>query len=71
MSGDWRPTALALGMLGVYACVMGIPLLRDSFELVSLRLTDYALIGIAVAVWAFLLRLIWRTRLLERLLSRD
>jgi len=71
LSGDWRPTALALGMLGVYACVMGIPLLRDSFELVSLRLADYALIGIAVAVWAFLLRLIWRTRLLERLLNRD
>jgi len=45
--------------------------LRDSFELVSLRLADYALIGIAVAVWAFLLRLIWRTRLLERLLNRD
>ena len=71
LSGDWRPTALALGMLGIYACVVGIPMLRDSFGLVSLRLADYALIGIAVAVWAFLLRLIWRTRLLERLLSRD
>jgi cation-transporting ATPase E len=71
LSGDWRPTALALGMLGVYACVMGIPVLRDSFELVSLRLADYALIGIAVLVWGLLLRFIWRTRLLERLLSRD
>jgi cation-transporting ATPase E len=70
LSGDWRPTALALGMLGVFACVVSMPPLRDSFELVSLRLIDYVLIGLSVVVWGVLLRFIWRTRLVERLLSR-
>jgi len=33
--------------------------------------TDYALIGFVVILWALLLRVIWRGRLLERLLSRE
>ncbi|MCJ7621235.1 MAG: HAD-IC family P-type ATPase, partial [Anaerolineae bacterium] len=71
LSGDWRPTALAMGMLGLYACVMAIQPLREFFELVSLQVTDYALIGFVVVLWALLLRVIWRGRLLERLLSRE
>ncbi|MGB9299599.1 MAG: HAD-IC family P-type ATPase [Anaerolineae bacterium] len=71
LSGDWRPTALAMGMLGLYACVMAIRPLREFFELVSLKVTDYALIGFVVVLWALLLRVIWRGRLLERLLSRE
>jgi cation-transporting ATPase E len=71
LSGDWRPTALAMGMLGLYACVMAIQPLREFFELVSLQVTDYALIGFVVILWALLLRVIWRGRLLERLLSRE
>ena len=69
LSGDWRPSALALGMLGLYALVMVVPSLRTAFELVPLRLFDYLLICAVVAVWAFLLRLIWRGRALERVLD--
>jgi cation-transporting ATPase E len=69
LSGDWRPSALALGMLGLYALVMVIPSLRGFFELVPLRVLDYLLICIVVVVWAFLLRLIWRGRVLERVLD--
>jgi len=58
-------------MLGLYACVMAIQPLREFFELVSLQVTDYALIGFVVILWALLLRVIWRGRLLERLLSRE
>ena len=36
-----------------------------------LRSFDYLLIGIVVAVWALLLRLIWRARLFERLLDLE
>jgi cation-transporting ATPase E len=71
LSGDWRPTILAVGMLGLYACVMAVTPLREFFELVSLRQTDYALIGLVVVLWALVLRVIWRGRLMERLLSRD
>jgi cation-transporting ATPase E len=71
LSGDWRPTILAVGMLGLYACVMAVTPLREFFELVSLRPTDYPLIGLVVILWALILRFIWKGRLMERLLSRD
>jgi len=71
LSGDWRPTILAVGMLGLYACVMAITPLREFFELVSLRTSDYAMIGLVVAIWALSLRFIWKGQLMERLLSRE
>jgi cation-transporting ATPase E len=69
-SGDWRPSALAGALLLLYGMIMALPAGRGFFELVPLRATDYLLIGALVIVWALLLRLIWRTRLPERLLSR-
>ena len=68
LSGDWRPTLLALGLLLGYGVMLAIPPLREFFELMSLHMSDYAVIGgIAVAWWLMLLW-IWRTRLLERFL---
>ena len=69
LSGDWRPTALALGMLGLFGVIMAVPALRAFFELTPLPLFDYLLIGIVVAVWAFLLRFIWRKWLFELVLE--
>jgi cation-transporting ATPase E len=69
LSGDWRPTALALGMLGVYGAVMALPPLRTFFELTPLGAFDYLLIGVLVAAWALVLRFVWRSRLFERLLD--
>jgi cation-transporting ATPase E len=71
LSGDWRPSALALGLLAGYCGVMAVPAVRNAFELVSLPLTDYALITFVVLLWALLLRFIWRHRLLERLLEMN
>ncbi len=71
LSGDWRPTLLALGMLGLYGLIMTVPAVRVFFELTPLRGFDYLLIAIVVAVWALLLRLIWRARLLEHLLDLE
>ncbi len=71
LSGDWRPALLALGMLGLFGMITAVPSLRDFFELTPLRGLDYLLIGIVVAVWALLLRLIWRARLFERLLDLE
>jgi cation-transporting ATPase E len=69
LSGDWRPTLLAFGMLGLYALVVIVPPLRGFFELAVLRWQDYVLLAAVVILWALLLRLIWRTRLFERLLD--
>jgi cation-transporting ATPase E len=69
LSGDWRPSALALGMLGLYGCVLAIRPLRDFFELSLLPVPEYLAIGVVAVVWALALRLVWRHRVLERLLS--
>ena len=71
LSGDWRPTFLALGMMGLYGVITAVPSLRAFFELRPLRGFDYLLIGAVVAAWALLLRLIWRARLFERLLDLE
>ena len=69
LSGDRRPTLLALGMLVLYSVVMVMPSLRNFFELTPMRGLDYLLIGIVVAIWTMLLRYIWRKRLFESLLD--
>jgi cation-transporting ATPase E len=69
LSGDWRPTALAVGMLGLFAVLLAVPSLRDFFELRLLAPLDYALITLGVMGWALVLRLIWRGRVFERLLE--
>jgi hypothetical protein len=46
-----------------------IPPLRGFFELVSLRMSDYALIGAIAVAWGLILLWIWRARLLERFLQ--
>lgn len=69
LSGDRRPTLLSLGMLGLYLAIMAVPPLRAFFELIPLRAQDYAAIAAVVAIWAVLLRLVWRRRAMERLLA--
>jgi cation-transporting ATPase E len=69
LSGDWRPAALAAGMLGLYAGLLAVPSLRSMFELTLLPALDYALIALGVLGWALILRLIWRYRVFERLLE--
>lgn len=71
LSGDWRPSLLALVLLLGYAAILASPGLRQFFELAPLTLPDYGLIGLVVVGWALLLRLIWRMRLLERFLTLD
>jgi len=69
LSGDRRPTYLALGMLAVYAIILSAPVLRDFFELTLLGWSDYVLLAGLVAAWALLLRAAWRLKLMERLLG--
>lgn len=69
MRARLRPTFLALGIVGLYTLILVIPTLRTFFELVLLPPSAYAAIGGAVALWAFGLWGLWRTRLTERLLG--
>ncbi len=70
-SGDRRPAALALALLGVFAVIMAVPSLRRFWELLPLEWIDWvAVIGV-VAAWALVLRLVWRARWFERFLHLE
>lgn len=69
--GDWRLSLLALGLLVSYGVVLSVAPLRTLFDLMPLRMSDYALIGTGVIAWGTGLRWAWRVRLLERLLQVD
>jgi cation-transporting ATPase E len=66
---DVRPTVLALAMLALYGAFFLVPPLREFFELSLLAWADVAVICVAAVVWAILVLVMWRTRLVDRLRS--
>jgi cation-transporting ATPase E len=66
LSGDWRPTLLAV-MLGVaFVVIMLTPGLRAFFDLAPLNIVHVSLVVGSLVVWLFVLRLVWRRRWLEQ-----
>lgn len=68
---DWRPAAfgacMALGIL----LVLGVPTLQHYFEVAPLRAVDIGVLLGAVSLWAAVVYLAWRGRLLERLIGLE
>jgi len=72
LSGDWRPAMLAIGLLLLFIVFLVTPFLRDFYRLTLLRQTDhYVIIAVAVIIWLFVLRFVWRARLVERYLNTE
>jgi cation-transporting ATPase E len=71
LSADRRPALLAVAMMASFAVMDFLPLLRRAFVLAPLGPYEYLLLGMALAVWVFALRMAWRSRLLSRYLSVD
>jgi cation-transporting ATPase E len=71
LSGDRRPTWLAVGLMGVFFVVTLLPPLRGLFMLTALGLQQYLLLALAVTLWLFTVRGAWRSHLLSRFLSFD
>jgi cation-transporting ATPase E len=69
LSGDPRPSLLAIAMLALFGMVMAVPALRHFFELVALRWWDYGITAGLAGAWMLLQRKIWQSRLFERLLG--
>ena len=70
LSGDWRPTWLALGLGVLFLVIVATPM-RDFFDLAPLDLSHSVLIVLAALLWLFLVRVTWRRRLLERFFGVD
>ncbi|MBZ0304033.1 MAG: HAD-IC family P-type ATPase [Anaerolineae bacterium] len=69
LSGDWRPTLIALVMFLVFGLIVVVEPLRSFFELQELGLDGYGLVALITAVWVLILRLAWRANWMERLLD--
>jgi cation-transporting P-type ATPase E len=68
-SGDRRYSLIALLLLGVYLTILFTPPLRDFFELAPLGVLDCGFLGLVALEWALIVRLMWRTRFLDRFLG--
>jgi cation-transporting ATPase E len=69
LSGDRRPTCLAIGLLLVFVIISLVPGLRSLFLLAPLSVQEYALVLGTAVLWLFIVRWIWRTGLLGRFLG--
>jgi cation-transporting ATPase E len=70
LSGDWRPTILAIVLLIMFFVFLVFPTTRDFYGLTLLRgLEQYIIIAVASIFWIFALRFVWRARLIERYLN--
>ncbi len=69
LSGDWRPTLLALGLLGLYVLFFLVPLTRDFFGLRHMPVADLAVIVVVALGWTVGLRFAWRATLFERVVG--
>ena len=68
LSGDWRPTKLAIGMFGFYVLSLIVPPFRTFFELRPLPLKDYLVLAMIAVVWGIAIREIWRQKVMGRLM---
>jgi cation-transporting ATPase E len=60
---------MALGITGIYSCILAIPDLRNFFELALLSKFDYLFLVLVALEWGFILRWFWRTRIFDRFLG--
>ena len=69
VSGDWRPMFLASGLGLAFALMLEIPEFGELFALDPLPLYIKLLVMVAVTLWIFVVRFIYRRRLFERFLE--
>ena len=69
LSGDWKPTLLAVALMLIYVVISTVPVLRSLFALSPLEPRYVPLIIGALAVWLVLVRHCWRHWWIERFLS--
>jgi len=72
LAGDWRPTLLALGLFVFFFAGLQIPPVQEFYGMTALHQPlDYGVIIATVIIWTFVLRFVWRARLIERYLGVD
>ncbi|MGN6484039.1 MAG: HAD-IC family P-type ATPase, partial [Thermomicrobiales bacterium] len=68
-SHDWRPTIVAALMVPLYVIILAFPGLREFFGLNVLTWWLYPLIVVEVAIWMTVLRYLWASHILDRIVE--
>jgi cation-transporting P-type ATPase E len=71
LSGDWRYTILSGALIVVYLFILYIPPIREFFELAPLSPINCLWLGLIALEWCLIIRLIWRSKFLDRFLGVD
>lgn len=66
-SGDWRPTALAVGLLGMFLAIAYTPALQQLFGFARIDPFDLSVLIVIVAGWSVAMRWVWRFQLFQRM----
>jgi cation-transporting ATPase E len=66
---DWRVVGMVAVLLLALLATLTVPSLRVLFDLATIGPADLLLVAAIALMWAWLLRWVWRARLLERLLE--
>ncbi|MGD8804871.1 MAG: HAD-IC family P-type ATPase [Chloroflexota bacterium] len=70
LSGDWRPTLLALGIFAFFIMVLTVEPIQEFYELPPLHAwTDYLVIGAVTLIWVIVVRFVWRRGIIDRYLN--
>lgn len=69
LNRDWRYSVLAALVFLIYCLILGVPFLRNFFELYPIDLLHNLGIGLVALIWALVVRLTWRKALLDRFLG--
>ena len=69
LSGDWKPTLLAVVLIIGFFIISAIPFLREFFALTEMTPFEWALVCGTTIVWLFAVRFFWRHSITARFLG--
>jgi cation-transporting ATPase E len=69
LSGDWKPTGLAVLLIIAFLIISALPFARDFFALTELTPFEWILVMTATIVWLFAVRFFWRHSITARFLG--
>jgi cation-transporting ATPase E len=69
LSGDWKPTLLAIGLMIAFFVVVLVKPLRDVFALTEPGAPGLVTAVLFAILWVFVVRALWRSRAFERYLG--
>lgn len=69
LAGDWKPTILAVILMGFFFIIISVRPLRDIFALGRIGFLELGVAIVFATIWVFLVRWLWRNHAFSRFLG--